>query len=1342
MLSPAVGILVDQRYLLTEFVAEGGMGTVYRARDLHRSETVAIKMLRSRDPSTLQRFSREVHVLHDLSHPNIVRYIDHGQLEGGAPYLVMEWLSGEDLAARLKRGTLSIHEVVELGIAITSALAAAHHQGVIHRDIKPGNVFLVDGQARDVRLLDFGIARPFSAAAATRTGTILGTPDYMAPEQVRGGREIDARSDLFSLGCVLFEAIAGRPPFSSEQMMGVFAKILFEPAPDVSTLRSHVPQALRTLLGRLLDKERERRPVSADEVLSALLAIPSIDESSEPASSRSSDRGPMPALTTHEQRLLSVVIAAGRPLNLVDAPTLSASSERDLQSAASGLGAPFGARIETLPDGTLLALLSDQPTAFDQARQAARLALRLRERCRKLFAQDSATAVRIAVCTGRGDWQQGILDAGAIERALLLLSSIPHPDVGSEAPIVLDDVTQGLLDARFLTHDHLLLAERSTHESILTAPARQTPFFGRDRELDLLLTLLADSIHEEHARAVVVIGEPGVGKSRLSLEFLRRAQLRHEHISLWTAQGDALGTSSPFGLLAQSVRRIMALREDEAGAHAQLSAYVAKRVPPSEHARVIEFLRELLALTPRTTQSGEPASPALAAARMDPQLMGDQVRRAVLDLLEGECHMQPVVWILEDLQWGDQPTVRLIDLALRQLGEKPFFVVALARPNLHDVFPRLWEGRTVQEIRLSTLPRKVSERIARAVLGQSADSDRVQSLVERAAGNPFYLEELLRAAQAGELHEVPETILALVQSRIERLQPDVRRVLRAACVFGMVFWQGGVARLLGDHISSVQLTNSLEALTRAELIQHRPTSHLAGHEEYSFVSTLVREAAHAMLTDHDRVLGHRLAAEFLEEAGELDAAALAVHWARSDQPQRAIGCYVRAAWLALEGNDLDAVIRHAERAVAGGASGEALGEVWAAQSEAYMWRGDYDRAITCGNESLQYLSARSTRWFQVIGVLAISAGRHSNGYELQRLCELLREIGESGESSDAFIIAATRTTMQAYVAGDYPRAIALFSVLRPYMQAASGTRSPAAEAMVNMLRGSAATINWQFDQVPLHFERAADLFEAIGDLRNACSQRLDAAIFYLDVANYTRSEHLLRQIIDQSDRFGFHRLSSVATRSLASVMRLTGRTDECVQYANKAIALADVAGDLRVRGTAHVLLAQIHLQRGDLARAAQEADQSVADLAHIPRFLARALSVQSRIKLLQGDLASALRSAAQAFAILQALSRLGTDEVLVRTSYADVLEKMGVEASARSVLSEGRTRLLSQAANIEDPVVREQFLSQADFAEFLVRTAALPAPSSQPSPAASSTARQSVVPAAESTTSDTNDRAK
>lgn len=1343
MLPVAIGTLIDQRFLLTEFVAEGGMSTVFRARDLQRGEIVAIKVLHSHDSATLQRFSREARVLHELSHPNIVRYVAHGLTTGGAPYLAMEWLQGEDLAARLSRGPLAISEVIELGAATASALFVAHRQGVIHRDIKPGNVFLVEGKAAMVRLLDFGIARPFSADSATRTGTILGTPDYMAPEQVRGGREVDARSDLFSLGCVLYECLAGRPPFASEQMMGVFAKILFEPAPDIATLRRDVPGPLRTLLTQLLDKERDRRPTSAEDVLMALLSTPHVADEADAAAMRALERSAHPALTTHEQRLLSVVIAAGRPLNLTDAPTLSASIERDLLGAAAGLGAPFGARIEALPDGTLLSLLSDQQTAFDQARQAARLALRLRERCRKLFAADAQSqAVRIAVCTGRGDWQQGIVDTGAIERALNLLASIDLPEAGSEAPIVLDEVTHGLLDGRFLTRANLLLAERSTNEVALATPARQTPFFGRERELDLLLTLLGDSIGEERARAVVLVADAGIGKSRLCVEFLRRAQLRHERLALWSAQGDLLSTTSPFGMLAQSVRRALALREDENKAQAQLVDYVSRRVAESEQSRVIAFLRELLGIPVRTAEASA-ANPALAAARLDPQLMGDQIRRAVLDLLDGESLLQPVVWILEDLQWSDQPTVRLIDMALRRLAERPFFVVAMARPNVHEIFPRLWDGREVQEIRLSSLPRKASEKIARSVLGPSAPSELVSTLLERAAGNPFFLQELLRAAEAGFLHDVPETVLALVQSRVERLLPDARRVLRAACVFGMVFWRGGVARLLGDSVSAPQLNHFLQHLTHAELITQRPTSHIVGDEEYAFSHTLVREAAHAMLTEQDRALGHHLAAEYLEDNGELDAAALAEHWERSDKPSRAIGGYVRAAWQALEGNDLDVVIRHAERAIACGAAGEALGEIWAVQAEAYMWRGDHESALKCGNEALSLLPQRSTRWYQVIGVLAIAAGRHANSYELQRLCDLLREQGEAGEASDAFINAATRTTMQAFVVGDYPRAVALFKVLRPFMEAPTGGRAPATAAMMHMLRGSEAAISWQLDQVPLHFERAGDLFEAIGDLRNACSQRLDAAIFLLDTADFAHSENLLRRIAEISDRLGFHRLSGVAHRALASLFRLTGRPEECVQAAQKALDLSGVAGDLRVSGSAHVVLAQLYLSRNELTRAGDHIEKALVDLGKIPRFLARALAVQSRICLLRSDLAAALRSSAQGFAILQALTRLGTDEVLVRSAYADVLERLGEESAAHEVLRTGRERLLQQAAAIGDAVVRERFLGQAEFADFLRRTANLPAPvpPSVPPPTEIATAK-SAVPPPVTTTSDMTDRAR
>ena len=228
--------LVAERFEVEAVAGVGGMGTVYRARDRASGETVALKLLHAEALGQLRRFEREARILAELRHPGIVRYIAHGSA-GGQPYLVMQWLEGCNLADRLREGPLAEGDAVELLSRVCEALAAAHAQGVVHRDIKPSNLFLVGGRLQEPKLLDFGIARHGSAAAATtRTGLVMGTPGYMAPEQLRGERDIDARVDVFSLGCVLHECLTGRPAFAGLHAMAVAAAVLLDEAPTLGSV--------------------------------------------------------------------------------------------------------------------------------------------------------------------------------------------------------------------------------------------------------------------------------------------------------------------------------------------------------------------------------------------------------------------------------------------------------------------------------------------------------------------------------------------------------------------------------------------------------------------------------------------------------------------------------------------------------------------------------------------------------------------------------------------------------------------------------------------------------------------------------------------------------------------------------------------------------------------------------------------------------------------------------------------------------------------------------------------------------------------------------------------------
>jgi serine/threonine protein kinase len=231
----APGSLLGDRFVLEQLAGSGGMGEVYRARDVRTQETVAVKVLHRSDPAHATRFLREARVLAQLKHPSIVRYVAHG--DSPSLYLVMEWLEGEDLGHRLSRQPLDVKETVLVARRVADALGAAHAHGVVHRDIKPSNIFLLQRRIEQVRLLDFGIAfLAQGTRAVTVSGQVLGTLGYMAPEQASEGRKVTAAADVFSLGCLVFECLTGRAAFPGERLMEVLAKILFAETPRVSDL--------------------------------------------------------------------------------------------------------------------------------------------------------------------------------------------------------------------------------------------------------------------------------------------------------------------------------------------------------------------------------------------------------------------------------------------------------------------------------------------------------------------------------------------------------------------------------------------------------------------------------------------------------------------------------------------------------------------------------------------------------------------------------------------------------------------------------------------------------------------------------------------------------------------------------------------------------------------------------------------------------------------------------------------------------------------------------------------------------------------------------------------------
>lgn len=269
-----IGLRVGQRYVLQSEAGAGGMGVVYRATDVVWKTPVAVKLLRSADNMALTRFRREAEVLAQLRHPRVVRYYAHGETEAGEAFLAMEWLEGESLKSRLERGPLSLAELLQVGVAIADALAAAHDLRVVHRDVKPANIFLVGGSTNDVKLLDLGVARlRVEGQTLTETGAMIGTPSYMSPEQARGSKDVDHRSDLFALGSVLFCCASQRPPFVEADSLETLFKLTTEAAPPLDRFAPTMPPRLVHLVHSLLALEPSDRPTNARAVRDELEAM-------------------------------------------------------------------------------------------------------------------------------------------------------------------------------------------------------------------------------------------------------------------------------------------------------------------------------------------------------------------------------------------------------------------------------------------------------------------------------------------------------------------------------------------------------------------------------------------------------------------------------------------------------------------------------------------------------------------------------------------------------------------------------------------------------------------------------------------------------------------------------------------------------------------------------------------------------------------------------------------------------------------------------------------------------------------------------------------------------------
>jgi tetratricopeptide (TPR) repeat protein len=1256
------GTVVANRFVIEAPAGHGGMGDVYRARDRETGGAVALKVLRTGLEGGLERFRREVSALAALSHPNIVTHVAHGTTDDGAPFVAMEWIEGGHLGARLQRGKLSVSDALLVGRQLADALGTAHARGLVHRDVKPSNV-LVLGDLGHVKLIDFGLARSLAPDdGPSAAGMVIGTPGYMAPEQVRGF-QIDARADVFALGCVLYKCLTGKAPFAGGDSVGVLAKVLFEDPPKPSELATGIDAAIDALIAGMLSKEPGKRPRDAVEVARKLAVIAEATSRAPPS---------MPALGRSERRVVSIVLAGHTGRYEAERTLRRSSSDLDGAVLASVVE-PFGAQLELLPDGSIVLVMSGERVATDQATRAAQCALALRAALPRL---------PMALATGRAELG-GRIFGEAIDRATALLR------MAAGAELRIDEVTAGLLDARFDIGagdlGFVLRGERASGAAARTLLGKASACVGRDRELGLLLSVFDECAAESCARAVVVTAPAGTGKSRLRYEMLRAIEGSDRDVQTWIARAESMGAGSPFAMIASMLMHTAGVLESEPLEVRQqkLRARVARNVGRDSDAdlqRVTEFLGEIVG-----TPFPDEDRVQLRAARRDPVVMADQTKRAFCDFLAAECAERPLCIVLEDVHWGDRPSITFVDAALRVLGGAPLFVLALARPEVSEVFPSLFAKRGAHEIRLAGLSRRASEQLVRDVLGPGVAPATVARIVERAGGNAFYLEELIRAVAEGSVSSLPETVIAMAEGRLEALSPDLRRVLRAASILGQTFWRDAVHALLGADEPVAALAARLDELLERELVTARGEGRFPGQPEYAFRHAIVREAAYAMLTDADRALGHGLAGEWLEAAGDRDAVVLAEHFERARMPARARIHYRRAAEAALDASDFTGAVAQAASAERCGLSGVDLGKLRVLEAEAHRWQGESEKAIEHALDAMSRLQPSSDDYFRACAEASSATMRTGDAEAAVQVAETLRA-GLAEAPTPAAAVAGARTSAALLLAGRVEQADALLALLDP-----EAFRDPTTRAEILRARAMRALVAGDPAAHVRIAEQAVASFDEAGDVRAACVARTNVGFGLMELGFYDDAERELRAALATAERMGLAYVVAGALHNLGLTLSRQGRFDEALEVERRAVDEAVAQRDRRVIGASRVYLAMIHAEQGawvDAERAARDALEVLGDTPPV-RIQAKAVLADALRR--QGRVGDALAAACDAMAELAVVREIEEGDVLLHTVYAECLLD-AADPRAEGAVRAAADRVSKRAGSIADDSVRARFL--------------------------------------------------
>ncbi len=1318
-LSP--GETLGSRFTILRRIGDGGTGTVFAARDLLLAEDVALKVLHRSgvvtDDVSLRRLRDEVRAARRIAHPNVCRVHDLGEIDGRV-FVVMELLPGVTLREPLRQG-VGVGEALEMLRQLAAGLGAAHRAGVIHCDVKPENALLTgDGARPRVVLTDFGIARLIGPSS--RAGPELpveGTPAYMAPEQLVGG-VVDERADVYALAVIACELLLRAHPFgvtASSTFLSLSHRVLTAPPlfPDgrPAGLDPDARAALVRALSRGLAREPEARHDGVEALVAALVAAcghaagtrppPHLPPAPDELDLRTPVRlTPQPrrasSLAKGVRRLCTiahVLVEATPTLREHDEERATERIEAMLDVAEAALGDAGGTLVARVPHAVVAAFgaRSSQGDEPQRAADAARAVV---------AAAGEDTLVRAGIDTGRllvriGPTGTLTVAGDALTRA----AALAEEEGGHGGEVRVTDRAARHLARRFVLESAGSGSRLVARRPAARAEIRGLPLLGRERELNRLVETLAAAAPLGRPRGALLLGPPGVGKSRLRRE-VTAALVSRGFVPLvaGASPDDAL---EPYAVLRVLLRELLGLPDQPTAEEASAASRRALRRASDPDATADGTDHPLAAALARLV--GPRADLSLASGRTI-GLPGAPVLGAARAALTAAASRRPLLVVVEDAGWADDATLDLLEAIARGELEAPVALLAEGRSDLLTRRPRASDAFAVR-IELGPLPPDRALELAQLCLGAAATPEAARAVAESAEGNPFHIEEMARdlverGAAAGSVPS-PTTVEEAIQARLDRLDSDARDLLRAAAVLGRTFRRVELEDLLlaGDGGVTEHLDRHLDELEERRILHALPPDAMCD-DRYAISHALIREVAYRELAPATRRALHAAAARLLR-AGRIDTgegvergperverlAELARHLEGADERGDALAAYRRAGELALgQGAPAEALrcLRRAralagdrpppELLVATGTAALEAGEV--AESEAAL-----DEAIAACGADRARVAARA---FYARSALSKQRGRWDEAATYAR--RGLALVSDADEPVLAALLHGALGWVAGYIQGDVQTGLAecLLAV-----ELLSGTPHLAELALAYSALGAAymRAGRWR-DQLRCN-RKNLEIGEKLGSIE-LCARahgnlgvNLQALGETAESITHSRTALALRQRMCATPGVG------LARNNLAIALVDAGRLDEAELELIEAKRLSDLCGGLYYRYEVELSLSRIAARRGVLDQALAHAE---AALAHATRDGGRvdegiARKTIGAVLSMAGQHESAWEALDAAAAILEDADLGEAARVLAEQARAAL--RRGEPAG--ELVDEARRRLRSLGASLDEAHVGDTF---------------------------------------------------